>query len=223
MREYKHLQLEERNKIYVLKQAGNGVTAIAKELGRDKSVVSRELSRNATELGYLPDTADKKYQERRLGRTNKILATPELRDYIVAKMHENWSPEQVAGRMKEEKKPFYVCHETIYQFVYSTNGKAFSLWNLLLYKQSRRGQIYGRKHRSDVIKDRVSIHERPQEINQRSSIGHFEGDLTFFHGSRSENLTVLTERSSRLTLLIKNHSKRSEEVTSGIIAKITPL
>ncbi len=221
MREYSHLSIEERKKIYQLHQKGIGVCAIAVEIGRDKSVISRELRRNCDEIGYLPDTAHTKYKNRRTHRKNKIECSAELKNYVMGKIRLHWSPEQISGRMRLEGMVFYVSTETIYQFIYSDKGKAYSLYSFLQYRQAKRGQIYGRKHRSDVIKNRVSIYDRPQDISDRTSIGHFEVDLTFFHGDRSENLTIMVDRMSRLTMLVKNASKQSDYVIGGIMKKIT--
>ena len=223
MGEYKHISLDERKKIYMFKKEGKGVIAIAAELGRPPSSISRELKRNSIDIGYLPDSANEMYKKRRLGRKNKITSNEGLRAYIILKLQEGWSPEQISGRMKIEKNTLNVSHETIYQFAYSAQGKALSLWKLLFYKQSKRSQIYGRKHQSQVIKERIDIHHRPTYIENRIELGHFEGDLTFFHGSRSSNLTVLTERTSRFTALVKNGSKRADEVTKGIIQRMTTL
>ena len=209
--------VEERRKIYVLQKKKLGIRSIARLVGRDISTISRELARNSTDIGYLPDTADEWYKKRRTHRQKKFDHSAELKDYVVEKMYLHWSPEQIAGRMKQEKKDFYASHETIYQFVYSSTGKELSLYPYLRYRQAKRGQIYGRKYRSETIADRISIHDRSNDIDQRIEPGHFEGDLTFFHGNRSANLTVLVDRMTRFTLLAKNTSKQSDEVIERII------
>ena len=168
----------------------------------------------------MPDTAQTKYQKRRVHRKKIFDDSEELKGYVVEKLENHWSPEQIAGRMKLDNLSFYASHETIYQFIYSEAGKLLGLYHLLRYKQAKRGQIYGRKHQSETIKDRISIHDRPVEISNRLIPGDFEGDLTFFHGNRSANLTVLVDRMSRLTMLVKNMSKSTADVIDGIVARI---
>lgn len=221
MGEYNHLSIGERKEIYKLHQNRFGVCAIARKLGRDKSVISRELHRNSDAIGYLPDTAEIKYRNRRVHRKKKIETTPALESYIVEKLRLRWSPEQIAGRMQLEGNLFYACSETIYQFVYSKAGMALGLYAFLRYRQPKRGQIYGRRYRADTFKNRISIHERPQDISDRLNIGHFEVDLTFFHGNKSENLTVMVDRMSLLTVLVKNCSKQSNEVINGMMKKMS--
>lgn len=220
MKEYNHLNLKMRKEIYRLRQTGMGIRDIAKVIDKDASTVSREIRRNSDDIGYLPDTANAKYQKRRSHRKKKIPESPFLIEYIVEKMRMRWSPEQISGRLRLDKMPFYASPETIYKFIYSDIGKKLLLYHFLRYSQSKRGQLYGRTNRSQNIKDRISIHDRPSVINNRSEIGHFEGDLTFFHGNRSANLTVLSERFSRLTILIKNQSKQTENVINKILDRI---
>ena len=223
MGEYIHLDLEERKKIYRLRQAGKGIKAIAARIGRSPSSVSRELRRNSDTIGYLPDTAYLKYRKRRTGRMKKLTQCEMLKNYIVTKLQNRWSPEQIAGRMRVEQQPFYASHETIYQFVYSNEGKALSLYHFLRYRQLKRGQLYGRKHHSEVIRERVSIHERPAHIQERRVVGHFEGDLTFFKGDRKNNLVVLTERASRFVMITKSESKQTDPVTDCIYSRLKDL
>ena len=220
MENYTHFTQEERERIYQLQQDKMGPTAIALDIGRDKSSISRELRRNKTKVGYLPDSAQLKYKNRRTHRKKKIETCPELKDYVVEKLKAKWSPEQIAGRMKKEQRNFFSSTETIYQFIYSAIGRSLLLYQYLRYGQDKRGQLHGRKNRSMVIKNRVSIHDRPAAIADRTNPGHFEGDLTFFTGNPSTNLTVLTERSSRFIMLVKNESKKADIVIHGIKQKV---
>ena len=220
MGEYIHMKLEERKEIYKLRQAGKSIRAIAAIIVRSPSSVSRELRRNSDDIGYLPDTAYLKYRKNRSIRRKKIMRLTPLKDYVITKLRNRWSPEQISGRMRVERQPFYASHETIYQFVYSNEAKNLSLYHFLRYRQLKRGQLYGRKHRSEAIKDRVSIHDRPSYIQERLVVGHFEGDLTFFKGNRKMNLTVLTERVSRIIMLIKNESKQPGPIADRIYNRI---
>lgn len=222
MGKYSQLSLKERNEIFKLEKIGMGRRAIARSIGRHPTTIGRELSRNSLEIGYLPDSAQKKSQDQRTHRKKKIESNEKLQDYVIAKLRFGWSPEQIAGVMKKDKMENRVSHETIYKFIYTPTGKYHSLYLCLRYRSEKRNQMHGRKHRSQIIRDRVSIHLRPEYINNRSSVGHFEGDLTFFSGSQSANLGILTDRKSLFTVLIKNTSKKSDEVI-GKMAQRTSL
>ena len=107
---YTHFTTEEREKSRVLKAQGLSIRAIAKELGRSPSSVSREFRRNCYANGdYAAHYADKKYRKRRknCGRKAKLL-DDEIRNYVMEKMNLRWSPEQIAGRARRDKKPFSI-------------------------------------------------------------------------------------------------------------------
>jgi transposase, IS30 family len=109
MKEYNHVSLEERKNIYIALQEGLGIRAIARKIGRNASTISREVSRNAQDIGYLPDTADTKAKNRKAHRKKCIESNELLQDYIIKGMRSGWSPEQIAGRMKLERRQFYAA------------------------------------------------------------------------------------------------------------------
>ena len=128
-----------------------------------------------------------------------------------------WSPEQIAGRLKIAGEDGRLCHETIYQFVYSPEGRALELHRHLLRARRLRRRRFGRKPRSLKIPTERTIAQRPAEIGERQAIGHWEADLLIFrrvHGNA--NLTSLVERKSRLVRLIPNHDRRSARVIGAI-------
>lgn len=224
--EYTHLTTKEREEIYSHKKDGKSKTWIAKKLKRNYSSIHRELERNTVDkkLGYLPDKADHTAKERRSKRGLKIDKSPELKGYIIEKLKAGWSPEAIAGRAKRESSlPFQVSHETIYKFVYSEEGKELGLYQLLMRKKPRRGKMYGRKPRKPMIPNRISIHDRPKEVDSRIKAGHFEGDLTFSKGDKSANLGVVVERKTRFALLVKNDSKHANTTMRNIFNKLAPL
>lgn len=223
---YTQLNLKEREEIYKHKYAGKPKIWIAKTLKKSYSTIFRELRRNTLdkELGYLPDRADKAAQERCFHKELKIESNPDLKGYVIEKLKAGWSPEAIAGRAKREVDfPFQVSHETIYKFVYSKVGKELGLYHLLMRKKPRRGKMYGRKQRKSIIPSRVSIHDRPKEIDKRIDVGHLEGDLTFSKGDKPANLGVVVERKTRFAFLIKNDSKYANTTMRNIFNKLAPL
>lgn len=226
MTSFTQLNLKEREMLYMAHKAGRSMRDIAGRLGRAPSTISRELARNKESggLGYLPDRACEMAKGRRCRHKPKLIRFANLKNHVVEKLQNAWSPETIAGRLKKEMMfPFKVCSETIYQFVYSEEGMKLGLPKCLAKARPRRGIKYGRTPRGTPIPERISIHERPKHIDLREEFGHFEGDLTFFKKNQSANISVMLERKSRFVLLTKNDSKGTDDTMKGIFNAIAPL
>ena len=166
MRGYSHLSDDEREQIGLLKVLGHSIGAIARALRRPKSTISRELSRNRLPSGrYSPLHAAGAYQLRRR-REALIEKDRALRSFVLDRLAEGWTPEQIAGWLKagNERRLRAVGCETIYAFIYRAAQKAEQLWRYLTRRHKRRRPRRSRPSR-DTIKDRVSIHERPKNID----------------------------------------------------------
>ena len=158
MRCYSHLSDDEREQIGVAKAVGHSIGAIAKAIGRPKSTVSRELLRNRLPSGrYSPLHAAGAYQLRRR-RDALIERDRALRTFVVDRLAEGWTPEQISGWLKGGNEPRLraVGCETIYAFIYRTAQQAEQLWRYLTRRHKRRRPRRSRPSR-DTIKDRVSI------------------------------------------------------------------
>jgi transposase, IS30 family len=218
---YRHFTLEERHTLFRLLKAKLPIKEIAAQLGRHRSTIYREIARNEFRevrqyRGYYPVTAEDSARRRRR-RQRKLVRDAHLRGHIVEKLKLLWSPEQIAGRLKVAGEDSRLCHETIYQFVYSPEGRALELHRHLLCARRLRRRRFGRKPRSLKIPTERTIAQRPAEIGERHAIGHWEADLLIFrrvHGNA--NLTSLVERKSRLVRLIPNHDRRSARVIGAI-------
>jgi IS30 family transposase len=224
MTKYKRINLSERENIFHLSRQNYTQTHIAKRLGRNKSSISRELGRSSSDpIGYLPDRANDlahNLTRRNLGlfHTNKDLAP-----FIIRLLKEGWSPEQISGRLKLERADLAVSHETIYKFIYSPYGQTQKLYLLLSKHKPKRTKWYSRKPRQSHIPESANIKHRPKVIEQRRSSGHFEGDLVVFGSLKSNNVTTLVERKSRLVKLVYNKSKYTNEVIGGITNALSSL
>src|SRR3712207_4076430 len=145
-----HLTLDERERLAALRAEGLGLRAIARQLGRAASTISRELRRNALPRGgYLPVHAEGCYLERR--QRSAVLERDErLGRFVRERLLEGWTPEQVAGwlRRGEERGLRSVSLETIYAFIHRAGQKGEKLWRLLPRGRARRGpvrnSVYGR-------------------------------------------------------------------------------
>ena len=117
-----------------------------------------------------------------------------------------------------------VSHETIYQYVYGTEGKRQELYRLLPRSRRRRRPRRGRKPRGLQIPLANGIDQRPADITERVDFGHWEGDLVHFRKVYGKaNLTSLVERKSRYAVLWRNPSRSSAGVMAGIDRQLAPL
>ena len=227
---YRHLSLAERDRIMRLRDARVPVSKIAAELGRHPATIYRELRRNfffdddAYFRGYFGRVAHSKAAARRL-RGGKIVRNPDLAFRIAQHLHQCWSPEQIAGRLRlDEADPIAVCHETIYQYVYGSEGRRLGQWSQLPRQRKSRRRRYARKPRGLNIPLANTIAERPKVITDRNQFGHWEGDLIAFTKEFGKaNLTSLVERRSRFVVLTRNPSRHSSGVMQGIERHLHPL
>jgi len=203
----KHIKItaEERDQIACLHAAGVSNTEIGRRLNRDVSSIGRELKRNA-HRGEYTALAAQTLSERRnhLSRKRNALKDPSLYTYVVRKLRSGWSPEQIAGRLKKEQKKTVLCHETIYRYIYTTpDGKKQELYDYLPRHRHKRRLRYGRKGRHPQIPERVSIHERPDEVNTKKVFGHWELDAVEGKTHNKEAIATFLERVSRYYQAVK--------------------
>ena len=197
------------------------VKTIAERSGRHRSSIYRELKRNipTPEARYMPGIAHQMASERHAHAPNKLDTNQELNSYVLEGLANAWSPEQISGRMKIEKKEFSTCSESIYRYVYRDKKK--KLYKLLPRKKSKR-KIRSKRatHEKKSLMDRRNISLRPKEADSRLNAGHWEGDTIRFKKGQKTCITTLAERKSRLVILLKNKNKKSETVVNKICKKI---
>ena len=160
--------------------------------------------------------ADGAYMERRQ-RDAVLERDQRLGRFVRDRLAEGWSPQQISGWLHSGAEPGLraVAMETVYAFIYRAGQKAEALWRYLVRRRARRRSLHTRPSR-DTIKNRVSIHERPECVDDRSEIGHWEGDLIICQ--RMRPVLVLHERKSRVTLAARLTGKSAAETASVIMA-----
>lgn len=214
--------MSERRRLSVFLEMGISIGEIAKRLDRNKATVYREIRRNKELEVYCAGAAQRKADGRRdRSHFSKLQKDGILRDYVVRSLKKGWSPEQISGRMKYQKLSFYVCPETIYQFIYQSKDK--SLFHCLPYKKSKRQRRYGRRKHACRYGEIRLITQRPEDVATRERFGHWEGDTIQFKGTKEKVVTTLVERKSRMVYLINNHRKYSREVMDKIKGKFENL
>lgn len=222
------LNLYERQKIALWCKRRISKRAVAKIVGRDHSVILRELKRNKGDyLPYNPDRAQH-YAERRVKKKKKTKFEkyPALKEYVAEHIREGFSPEQIAGILRTNPPPdlrgVTVCTESIYSFVYASplmDGLHAHLRRKRLKRRNRHGRVQQAK---TLLKERISIHARPEEINTRKEFGHWESDSMVF-SKQHEGLSVQYERSMQLVRINKIANRSAKETEDALRNSIESL
>ena len=221
---YRHLSLEERDRITQMKSDGMSLRAIAKELGRSPSTLSRELKRNATPSYklYLSHRAHERAVTRKKESGKRLrLKNEQIISYVREKLDLDWSPEIIANKMAQDIRGASISHEAIYQYIYhpKTQDREVLIGQLVRAHKKRKKKCIGRKERKTKIPNRISINERPNSVDNRSRYGHWEGDSIISRKSLPA-LNSLVERKSRYTLLTLLNRKTAEQTTQAVIKKL---
>jgi len=204
----RYLRFEEREEIMRLQASGLSVRAIAREIGRHPSTVSRELKRAVGVRGYRAGMAQTHADRGRRGPRNAKLATNlRLRREVQARLERHDSPEQIAGRLKidfPDEPEMWVSAETIYQSLYiqARGGLKRELTAYLRTSRSMRKPRRTPGHRRTRIPDMVMISERPPEIEDRAVPGHWEGDLIMGSTASGSAVGTLVERTTGFVMLL---------------------
>ena len=206
------LTLEQRYRIEFSLLSKMTYSQIGEYIGKDKSVVSREISRNSDARNgeYKAELAHRKAKERHTAKKKKKHFTAEIEAHVREFIAQDYSPEQIKGRAALEDIPC-VSHERIYQFIWN-DKKAGGL----LYKHLRnRGKRYRKRgHSKDtrgVIVGRVDIDQRPDIVDKKDRIGDFEIDLIIGKGHKQAILT-LNDRATGILVMGKVPSKEAIQI-----------
>lgn len=214
MKEYTKLTLRDRCLIKIGIDNRETPAKIAKKMGRDRSTISREISKNGGIMWYSPEQAHANSLKSNKKGYSKINENQQLKDYIVSKVKLSWSPEVIAGRWKLESHGIEVSHESIYSWIYSDPMKQEKLFSYLPRRKKKRGIFIRKSINSD--KNKQSINVRPEAVNSRSRVGDWEADLVFQKGNQSANFLTAIERKTRFAFVIKNASKKSRDINLAI-------
>ena len=172
---YKHLSLEERHYIEIELKKGTSIASIAKSLMRSQGTISREIIRNTGKRGYRHQQAHKRAMERHKTKHKAIKMTENIKAYIHEKIQEDWSPEQIAGRLKQVHS-MSLHHETIYQYLLVDKQAGGQLYKHLRHQGKPYRKRYGSSHNRTGIPNRTGIEERPEIANKRGRVGDWEGE-----------------------------------------------
>lgn len=207
---YHHMTRDIRCQIYALKSTGQSLHQIALSVGKHVSSISREVSRNTGGCGYRFKQADNKAKERRstVSQSPKKL-TERTKGVIRERLLEDWSPEQISGRMKLEGNA--ISHETIYQYVWKDKRAGGKLYTHLRHHGKRYNKRSSGKAGRGCIPDRIDITARPAIVADKARIGDWEGDTVISAISRAAILTMV-DRHSKFARIKKLPRKTAENV-----------
>ncbi len=217
------LSLSEREEISRGVVAELSFRAIAVQLGRSPSTISREINRNGGSADYRATPADQAaWDHAHRPKPCKLAGNRLLSRAVAAKLQLEWSPEQIAGWLKT-KYPGDECnqvsHETIYRSLF-VQARGVLKKELIQYLRSKRAIRRSRhsspkKHGLGQIANMATIRERPASVEDRAVPGHWEGDL--IAGSKNSYIATLVERHTRYVMLAKVKNKDTESVVSALI------
>jgi IS30 family transposase len=222
-KQYKQLTSDERDLIAVHHANGFNLSDIAKMIGRNKSTISRELTRNSSKSSkiYLAQQAHKRSQKRKKEAAMKEeLKCHKIRNFVSNKLKEGWSPEIIAGTLASDPQNLKISHESIYMYIYK---KRTDLVPYLARSHKQRFRRIPNPHKkSSRIPHRVFIDQRPQKVNARSEFGHWEADTAVSRQSKVA-LAVFIERSSRYIKIKKIKQNKAEIFSKTIVRRMTSL
>ena len=212
-----HLTLEQRYKIEAYINAGSSISEIAELVDKDKSVISREIKRNSDQRSgvYKAVLADKKALNRHNVKPKKCTLTTEVEANILFYLKKDYSPEQIVGRAKIDKRAM-VSTERIYQYIWENKRRGGLLYKHLRTKgkkYKKRGHL---KDKRGLIIGRVDISDRPAIVEKKSRLGDLEIDLVIGKNHKGALLTI-NDRASGILFMGKVQSKEASEIQQKTI------
>ena len=218
----KHLTSEQRYTISVMHTAGHSQKNIAQAIGKDKSVVSRELRRNCDQRNgiYKHELAQRKYEHRQKNKPKCRRFSAEVQKFVDTYIKLDFSPEQVAG---SAKKDGVVCvnPERIYQYIWTDKKQGGHLHTHLRHKGRKYRKRGASKDSRGIIKGRVGIQERPAIVEEKLRIGDMEIDTMIGRNHKGALLTI-NDRVSSKVWIAKLDSKDSTKLAEKAIGVLLP-
>jgi IS30 family transposase len=199
---YRQITFAERYSLGLLRQGGLAPAAIARVLGRHRSTIGREVRRNGTPRDgcYRPQLAEWYACGRRShSRRNRQFTAAEWAR-IHALLREDWSPEQIAGRLRREGA-LCISHETIYRYIWADKATGGTLHQHLRGARKQRRKRYGRYDSRGRLAGKRPITERPPIVETRQELGHWEADTMLGASQAGPCVLSLVERKTGYLLL----------------------
>ena len=224
MNSYQHVSDHERFYIWQARRTGSRQADIAKVLGRHPSTICRELKRNTYPQCHMYTyhwARQIVHHRRDWANQQKFRKLTDERGAVIQQLIRHYlSPEQVSGYLKKHHG-CHLSHETIYRFIYSDATRYAQLKPFLRQGGKHRRKRYGSGARASSIPNRVSITERPTEVEQKLRLGDWECD-TVIGKDRKSVLVTVVERASLYTVCSRVFSRSADVVCNAIIRLLRP-
>lgn len=223
------LTVAEREEISRGMATDTSIRQIAAGIGRSPSTVSREIARHGGRKRYRASEADSQaWDQARRPKPCRLAAHARLQRIVAKKLSLDWSPEQIAGWLKQafpDEESMRVSHETIYRSLF-IEARGVLKKELIGHLRSKRVMRHSKNASPDgqprgQIVDAVSIRDRPTDVEDRAIPGHWEGDL--IAGSKNTHIATLVERHSRFTMLVKVQGKDPASVVAALTKQVRKL
>lgn len=221
---FKHLNLEEREKIYLWHNLGVKDREIGRRLKRDHKTIAYEVEINERYgKKYMPCAAQKRAQRVENNQRYKApLKNPQIFLYVREKLRSCLTPEMIAGRIGIDIKGVSIGTETIYRYIYSNQAKRYKLWRYLPSGRSKRQRIHGRKvQNKGKAPNAVSIDKRAKYVLKRKQKGHWETDNVEGPRSSRPALSVTVERTTRFHIITKIPNQTALVKSNALISRLS--
>ncbi len=219
---YHHLTHSERCQIHALLHRGLSKREIARQLERDPTTIAREMSRNRGQRGYRHQQAQgKATSRRREASAVPWKMTPERWAVVEDRLQAGWSPEQIAGRSRQQGEVM-AGREWIYQYIRADRQAGGDLYRCLRRRGKKPNWRGGRHAGRGHIPGRVDIAERPLIVETKGRIGDWELDLIIGVKHRGA-LISLVDRASKFMVLIWVEGKTAAAVTEAIVQRMASI
>jgi IS30 family transposase len=215
---YAHLTRDQRVELAALLKSGMSQARAARQIKTHPGTVSRELSRNAhtNKAGYHAAVAHRLAEKRRATANfrPRITSGSFLEHYIPQALACEYSPEQIAGKLRFVFGRSLVCHETIYRWVYLIRQDLRHFLRCTKGRYRRRRGTNARWQKRELAK-KTWIDERPAVVEARSRVGDWEGDTV--HGAaKSGYIATLVERKSGYLVARKIQDPNGENMLATV-------
>jgi IS30 family transposase len=207
--------------ISALRRQGIHQAEIARNLGRHRSTICRELQRNSARYDgcYRPSIAIERTNGRRSRSRKKSQFSPTQWRQVQELLREDWSPEQISGHLRAQRT-LSISHETIYRHIRRDRWRGGTLFKHLRCSRKQRRKIYGSRDSRGVLPGKRMIDERPASISLRRQIGHWEIDTMMAKYGTKPCIVTLVERKSGYLLIGKLAARTTEEATRRTVQLI---
>ena len=219
MRRYRQLTSGERYALSALRKQGYSQAEIARALGRHRSTISREVRRNVKPDGFYRPSDAEDYARWRRSRTRRVSPfTAKHWRLVTGYLKRQWSPEQISGWLRRKRK-LRISHETIYRYIWRDKKEGGALYLHLRGAQKKRRKRYRSYDSRGRLAGKRPISERPPGAENRSRVGHLEGD-TVLGGRDTHCILTMVDRKTGYVLIGKLKSRTVRDTSRRAVSLI---